>query len=68
MAYVHLGRMPWLVSCSRKILDSMLIIRDMLTKTWKLISHFGILDISNGYLMVKFYIEEDHKKVIEEGL
>lgn len=38
-----------------------------LPKIWKLSAGFYLLDIGNGYSMVKFDVEDDRTRVMEDG-
>ncbi|RDX95647.1 hypothetical protein CR513_21795, partial [Mucuna pruriens] len=38
-----------------------------LTKVWKLMVNFEIMDLGSGFFMVKFDNESNHPKVIDEG-
>lgn len=41
--------------------------RDRLHRIWKLLAGFELMDIGHGYFMVKFDLEGDRTKVMEEG-
>lgn len=43
------------------------IMQNRLTSLWKLVGGFELMDVDNGYYMVKFELEEDRKKVIGGG-
>ena len=42
--------------------------REKLKMVWKLSAGFNIMDMGNGYFMVKFDSQADHEKVIKDGL
>ena len=44
-----------------------LTMRDRLKAIWRLIGGFELMDIGNGFYMVKCDKEEDHKKIMEGG-
>ncbi|KHN17266.1 hypothetical protein glysoja_010725, partial [Glycine soja] len=43
------------------------LMKEKLTRLWKLGSGFEMLHIGNGYFTVKFDSKEDRTKVIQEG-
>ncbi|GAU41147.1 hypothetical protein TSUD_190470 [Trifolium subterraneum] len=61
---------PWKDALVVKLLDKNLgfhTMKDRLTKVWKLTSGFDIMDINNGFFMVKFDLEADRVKVMDGG-
>ena len=44
-----------------------MIMRDRLKSIWHLSGGFNLMDISNGFYIVKCDHAEDHKTVMEEG-
>lgn len=43
------------------------LLKEKLTRVWKLVAGFEIMDIGNDFFMVKFDNEKDRSKVMEEG-
>lgn len=61
---------PWHDALVVKLLGKTLgfqTMRDRLARVWKLQSGFELMDIDHGYYMVKFDMEGDRTKVMEEG-
>ncbi|CAJ2671540.1 unnamed protein product [Trifolium pratense] len=61
---------PWKDALVVKLLGKKLgfnTMKDRLTKVWKLTSDFDIMDINNGFFMVKFDLEADRLKVMDGG-
>ena len=46
---------------------SFLVLRDRLTSLWRLQGGFEMVDVGNGFFMVKFDFKEDKHKVITGG-
>lgn len=58
---------PWKNALVVKLLGKSIgyrTMRDKLERTWKLLAGFEIMDIGNGFYMVKFKNDEDHSKVM----
>lgn len=61
---------PWQDALVVKLLGKIIgyhVMMDRLNKNWKLTTSFDMLDIGNNFYMVKFDIEADRTKVMEEG-
>ena len=61
---------PWKDSLVVKILGLFMgftAMREKLRNIWKLSANFDIMDVGNGYFMVKFDNQVDREKVIKEG-
>ncbi|KAH1213844.1 hypothetical protein GmHk_14G041722 [Glycine max] len=61
---------PWQDALVVKLLGKNIgfqAIKDCLTRIWKLVAGFDILDIGNHFYMVKFDTTEDRQKVIDGG-
>lgn len=61
---------PWQDALVVKLLGKNIgfqAMKDHLTRIWKLVAGFDILDIGNHFYMVKFDTTEDRQKVIEGG-
>lgn len=43
------------------------LMKTKLSALWKLSAHFELLDIDNGFFLVKFDLAEDRKNVMECG-
>lgn len=63
-------RLPWKEAVIVKLLGKSLgyfTMRDRLKVTWKLSGGFDIMDVGNGFFMVKFDLPVDKEKVINDG-
>ncbi|XP_057457271.1 uncharacterized protein LOC130748133 [Lotus japonicus] len=61
---------PWKESLVVSLLGKTLGFRTMRTKLsniWRLAGEFDLLDVDNGFYLVKFDLEEDKQKVMEGG-
>lgn len=61
---------PWKDALVVKLLGKRLgynVLKDRLMRLWKLSSGFDMMDIGNDFYMVKFDVELDRTKVLEEG-
>lgn len=61
---------PWKEALVVKLLGKSIgfhTMRDRLHRIWKLLAGFELMDIGHGYFMVKFDLEGDRTKVMEEG-
>lgn len=61
---------PWQDALVVKLLDKSIgynVMKDRLTRLWKLTVGFDIMDIGHDFYMVKFEIEADRNKVIDGG-
>ena len=62
--------MPWKDALVVKVLGLFLrftTMREKLKVIWRLAAGFEIMDVGNGYFMVKFDNHEDREKVIKDG-
>lgn len=44
-----------------------IIMKEILSKLWNLKAGFDLMDLGNDYFIVKIYIDEYIRKVMEEG-
>lgn len=61
---------PWLDALVIKLLGKHLgynIMKEKLKKLWRLNGGFDIMDVDNGFYMVKFDMAEDREKVVSRG-
>lgn len=61
---------PWMEALVIKLLDKKLgykMLKNKLALMWKLIGDFDLMDVDNGFYMMKFDMAEDRDKVIGEG-
>lgn len=61
---------PWKEALVIKLLDKTVgfkIMKNKLTSIWKLVGGFDLMDVDNGFYMVKFDLPEDREKVIAGG-
>lgn len=61
---------PWRDALVVKLLGKSIgynTLRDRLTRLWKLVAGFEIMDLGNDFFMVKFEEEIDRSKVMDEG-
>ncbi|PNY04054.1 ribonuclease H, partial [Trifolium pratense] len=61
---------PWKDALVVKLLGKNIgfnTLKDRLTRLWKLTSGFDMLDINNGFYMIKFDLESDKIKVVDGG-
>lgn len=61
---------PWKEALVIKLLDKKVgfkVMKTKLTSIWKLVGGFDLMDVDNGFYMVKFDLMEDREKVIVGG-
>lgn len=61
---------PWQDALVIKLMGKHLgynIMKEKLTKLWRLMGGFDIMDVDNGFYMVKFVVAEDREKVVSGG-
>ncbi|RZC25286.1 hypothetical protein D0Y65_004114 [Glycine soja] len=61
---------PWQDALVVKLLDKHIgynIMKDKLSRIWKLKVGFDMIDIGNDFFVVKLNLDEDRKKIIENG-
>src|ERR1044072_6084817 len=61
---------PWKDALVVSLLGKRLGFRTMKTKlsnVWRLVGDFDLLDLDNGFFLVKFDLEADKKKVMDGG-
>ena len=62
--------MPWKDALVIKLLGKSMsypMIKQKLKHLWRLLGGYDVMNVGNGYFLVKFDFQEDRMKVISEG-